>query len=153
MKRLTIIFSGILLIGFVFEYWLLYFSGLIIPEHIPYTPINIGGLLILISMLTTLIIFIKKLHRQNSSLSVFRMTLLGSIVCLIAEFIFQLIKLATNNYDALKDRVIESGAGVISITFFGAILSFFVAYQIRTRRTRILLLFIILFIAIFLFVK
>jgi len=86
LKRLTIIFSGLLLIGLLFEWWLLYFSGLNIPGHIPYTPINVGGLLLIVLLLTILIIFIKKLVRQNSSFSIFKLTLAGAIICFIAEF-------------------------------------------------------------------
>gem|GEM_PF-2050123 len=152
-KRLTINFSGVLLIGLLLEWWLLYLSGLNIPEHIPHTPINVGGLLLIILLLTILIVFIKKLVRQNSSSSILTLTLYGTIICFIAEFLFQLIKLLTQNDSTLKDRFIDFSIGVIGITFLGAVLSFFVSYQIKTRRTGMLLLFVILFMAFVVFLR
>jgi len=153
LKRLTIIFSGLLLIGLLFEWWLLYFSGLNIPGHISNTPINVGGLLLIALFLTILIIFIKKLVIQNSSFSIFRLTLAGTIICFIAEFVFQLIKLSTENGDTLKDRLVDFCIGVTGITFFGGVLSFLVSYQIKTRKTGMLFLFIILFMALIVFLR
>ena len=153
LKRLTITFSGLLLIGLLLEWWLLYFSGLNIPGHILHTPINVGGLLLILLLSTILIVFIKKLSRQNNSLSILTLTLYGTIICFFAEFLFQLIKLLTENDNALKDRFIDLSIGVISITFFGGVLSFFVSYQIKTRRTGMLLLFIILFMAFLVFLR
>lgn len=153
MKRLTIIFSALLLVGLLIEWWLLYFSGLNIPGHIPNTPINVGGLLLIALLLTILIIFIKLLVKQNSSFSTFRLTLAGAIICFIAEFVFQFIKLLTENGDTLKDRLVDFCTGVIVITFFGGVLSFFVSFQIKTRKTGMLLLFIILFMVLIVFIE
>ncbi|MBX3240190.1 MAG: hypothetical protein KIT80_02955 [Chitinophagaceae bacterium] len=147
LKKQTIIFSGLLLIGLLFEWWLLDFSGLNIPEHIPYTPINVSGFLLLVLLLTILIVFIKKLVRQDSSFSIFRLTLTGAIACFIAEFVFQFIKLLVENGNLLKGRLIDFCAGVIGIAFLSTVLSFFVSYQVKTRKTGILLLLIILFMA------
>ena len=153
LKRLTIIFSGLLLTGLLFEWWLIYFSGVSIPGHIPYTPINVGGLLLIVLLLTILIIFIKKLVRQNSSFTIFTLTLAGAIICFISEFVFQLIKFLTQNTDTLKDRFVDFCTGVIGITFFGAVLSFLVSYQIKTRETGMLFLFIILSMAFIVFLR
>jgi hypothetical protein len=153
LKKLTITFSGILLLGLLFEWWILYFSKLNIDRHFPYTPIDIGGLLLIVLLLTTLIVFIKKVIKQNSSLNFFQLTLAGTSVCFVSEFVFQFIKLLTENGEPLKDRLVEFCIGVIGITFFCSVLSFLVSYQIKTRKTGMLLLFIILFMVFIVFLR
>ena len=77
-----------------------------------------------------------------------KLTLAGTLVCLIAEFIFQLIKLLVNNDETFKDRIIDFSIGVIGITFFAAEISFFISFQIKTKRTGLLLLFIVAFLGV-----
>src|SRR5262245_16582328 len=98
-------YSSILLIGLLFEWWIVYYSPLNLPESIPYTPIKISGLLLIALILTVLIIAEKKFFRLNEQSSIWKLTLLGGAIAFIAEVVFQLIRQPFIQANTLNERV------------------------------------------------
>ena len=152
-SRLKITFTALLLLGLLFEWWLFYFSGLDIPWFIPNTTIDLRGLLLIILLLMVLVTFIKRTNRQETSTSIVKLTLAGTLVCFIAEFIFQCIKLLVTNEEPIKARLVDFSIGIIGTTLFAAAISFFISFQIKTKRTGTLLLFIIAFLGFVVLLK
>jgi hypothetical protein len=148
LKNIIIKFSGLLVVLLLIEWWLLFFSNLPIPFLIPNTPINISGLLLIITIVSILIFLHKKAFSINSSFGIWKLTLFGTITCFFSEVIFQTARLPTLSADTWPERIYYFLLGVASITFFGAIFSFLIAFQIKTRKTKLLLLFIALFLTL-----
>ena len=129
MRRLILKFSFILLAALLSEFWLTKYSPLNLPENIPHTPIRIGGLLLLSTQVFVLIIFEKKLLKLRQEETIFQLTAKGSLVCLISEIFFQLIRQLTID----TDRIYYFTLGTVGVTIFGAIISFLVSFQIKTK--------------------
>lgn len=100
-----------------------------------------------------LAIYDRQLLKKEPKLSVYKLTINGAIVCFIAEIFFQLTKEFVVIESTFKERVVDFGIGVIGITCFGAALSFFTAFQIKTKRTGRLMLFILVFLSILYLLK
>ncbi len=147
MKNKIIKFSAILLAGLLIEWWLTHFSFLNLPENIPHTPIRIGGLILIGLLLTTMIIAHKQFLKINPDITILKLTIAGSLICLISETIFQILRQAI--YDnTLTDRIYYFALSTIGITIFGTVFSFFVAFQLKTNKTRHLVLFIVVFLVL-----
>jgi cytochrome bd-type quinol oxidase subunit 2 len=153
LNRLTITFIGLLLTGLLIQWWLFYFSGLDIPWFIPNTPIDLRGLLLIVLLLIILITFIKSKNRHDISLSIVKLTLAGTLVCFVAELVFQFIKLLVNNDEPFNDRITDFYVGVLGITLFAAAISFLISFQIKTKKTGLLLLFIAAFLALIVLIR
>lgn len=148
MKPITILilkYAGILSGMFLILWWTIFFSSFNIPEFIPHTPIKIYGLFLCGFILTILIFSQKELLRKNETFSIGNLTLIGTAICFINEVVFQFILSFTNEIDKLYYFF----SGVISTTIFSALLSFLLAFQLKTRRTGQLLLFILTIIILF----
>lgn len=137
-------YAAFLAAAMVFEWWLLYLSPLNIPEFIPRTPIKINGLLLVGTTVIILIIALKKILKEEPGTNIFKLTVLGSVICFIAEVIFQSIQLSTIHSDKLYTFL----HGVVGVTIFDIIISFFVAFQTKTGKTGQLLVFIVIFVAV-----
>lgn len=135
MRIIILKFSFILLIGLLFNWWLNKFSPLNLPQNIPRTPIRIGGLLLMILIISVLIVFQKKLLKKYPEKSIFQLTTLSGFVCLISETIFQLLRQPTLDSDFWGDRIENFAVGTIGITILGTIISFLIAFQIKTKKT------------------
>jgi hypothetical protein len=141
MKPATIIilkYSGLLLFAFLIAWWFCFFSPFNIPEYIPHTPIKIYGLILTALILTTLILSQKELLKENEIRSVINLTLLGTVINFVNELIFQFILSFTETSDKLYHFIM----GTTTTTIFCAILSFFVAFQLKTKRTGRLIFYI-----------
>jgi hypothetical protein len=57
------------------------------------------------------------------------------------------------NSETLTEKIIQFSVGVIGITSFAAVFSFFIAFQIKTKRTGLLLIFIATFLAFVVFIR
>lgn len=148
MKPATIIvikYSGILLAWVVILWWVTFFSPINIPEFIPYTPINLYGLLFFGFTLTILIMAQNEFLRIDTTLNVVNLTVLGAAICFVMEVIFQFILSFTDEYDKLYFFIHRT----TTMTIFCAVLSFFIAFQLKTKRTGRLILFIVIFLIIF----
>ena len=148
MKPIAIVifkYSGILLIWRLILWWVMFFSPFDIPELIPHTPIKIYGLFIVGMILTILIFAEKEILRNNTQSKIVTLTLYGTAICFIMEIIFHVILTFTETSDKLYYFI----KGVTTTTILCAFLSFFIAFQLKTRRTKRLLLLIGIFFALF----
>jgi hypothetical protein len=126
--RLTLIilkYSLLLLAAHLVLSWVFQFSHWNVPQNIPYTPIKINGLLI-VGFTVAVLNFSQK-------------------EILIADVIFQFILSFTNEVDKLYYFF----HAIVVLAIFNSALSFFVAFQLKTKQTKQLLLFIAAFIIAF----
>jgi hypothetical protein len=142
---IVIKYSGILLIWTCILWWVTVLSPIDVLEYIPHTPIKLYGLLFFGFTLTILIIAQKEILEKNPTFKVVALTLLGALVCFIREVIFQFILSSTEKSDQLFLFVKRT----TMMTAFDIILSFFVAFQLKTKRTGRLVLIIFIFIFAF----
>jgi hypothetical protein len=143
MRKTIIKFSSILLMGLLVEWWLTQYSPLHLPVYIPHTPIRISGLLLTVLLIFVIIFFQKNLLKQYPEKTIFQLTMTGGLICLLSEIIFQLIRQPTLDSDAFVDRINNFTRGTLGMTIFGTIISFLVAFQIKTKKTEQLILIII----------
>jgi len=153
LNRLLIKYTGLLLLGFLLEWWLRIYSGFNIPKYIPGTPFNVSGLYLITLLLVILIIFNKKLLKISSTFSIIKHTLLSSLIIFLSEFFFQLLRSSTFEDYTLQERFREFLLGLVGMTIFASFISFFIAFQIKTKRTKILLIFIAIFLGLCLIIK
>jgi hypothetical protein len=135
---IILIYGSILLLFFALIWWLLFASPVNIPEFIPSTPIKVNGLLLTGSILAVLIICEKKAVKIDASISFIKLMLTGALVVILAELAFQILMTFV-----LTDYTTgEFLLGMIGIGIYGAILSGLIAFQLKTKRTGLLILFI-----------
>jgi len=142
MKRTIIKYSTTLLLLLIFHWWLFRFSSFNIPEFIPKTPIPISGLILFTSILTTLIFMLRELYQLSPDISILKLSLYGALICFISESVFQTIKETTIEC-SLNDHLYYFTFATLGITAYGAILSFLIAFQLKTKKTNWLILFIV----------
>jgi hypothetical protein len=101
--------------------------------HIPHTPIRLGGLLLGSLIITVLIFFNKTLMALYPALSLWKHVLIGTVVCFIAESVFQLVRVLF--------FVGDMGLGESKLFFeecylrylLSLVLSFFVSFQVQQQ--------------------
>jgi hypothetical protein len=148
MKAIIFKFSAILLAGLLFNFWLQFLAPFDLPESIPNTPIRIAGILLFVITILVLIYALKTLLRKDETTSISRLTLSGMSICLLAEIVFQSLRQFTFIDYSTAERILYFLMGIIGVTLFGTILSFFIAYQLKTGNTRMLIAMIAIFLAI-----
>jgi hypothetical protein len=141
MKFVTTIakYSVPLLIIMVAWNWLCFYSDFNVPEFLPYTPIKLYGLVFVVFTIAVLIIGEKALLKLEPNIGLWNLTILGLAICLSAEVEFQIFLSFT--YDS--DKIYHFIHAIIVTSFYDAAISFFVAFQLKTRRTKMLLLYIV----------
>ncbi|MXV14324.1 hypothetical protein [Hufsiella ginkgonis] len=149
INKTALTFSGIALSGLL----LLWLLGGLLLKTIPGTPFKLDGLLITVIYLSCIIAVQKRVLRADPGTSIIRLIILGVLVSLLAEASFQIIRQFTFQDYSLSERARYFFTGVISITLLMAVYSFFSAYQLKTRRTARLFLFIGIFLAIIAVIK
>jgi len=145
MKPLLLIilkYSVILLALFLILWWIFEFSSFDIPQRFPHTPLRIYGFCLTVTYFVVLIFSQKEAVRKDGMISVTKLTIVGLLISFFMELIFQIFLSFT--YDS--GRIYHFVSGVLSTTAVFGILSFFSAYQIKTKRTGRLVLFIIVLI-------
>ena len=134
MGRAFIKFSSLLLAGNLVTYWILFLSPWEIPSHIPDTPINIDGL-ILIGLITLVsYLFQKQVLKLHPDTNVFRLILLSTLVCFIQEIIFHVIKLFLQREEATADYVFYFFLGVIGTSLISCFISIPIAFQLKGKK-------------------
>lgn len=148
MKSLTnniLKYTLILLLALLLDWWLFFISPFNIPEFIPYTPIKINGIILGAIFITILIIAQKEILKIAPSSSITKLVLIGTTIIFIAELFFQCIR----SFASTSNLIYDFFSGVINITIANVFFSFFVAFQLKTKRTKKLLIYIIVFIILF----
>lgn len=145
IANIVIKYIGILLLWVLILWWVTFYSPIKIPEFIPFTRVKLYGFLFSGFTLTILIMAQKEILRKDTELNVVNLTLLGTGICFINELIFQFVLSFTNEYDKLYLFI----KGTVTTTVFFSVLSFFVAFQLKTKRTGQLLFLIFVLIGLF----
>jgi cytochrome bd-type quinol oxidase subunit 2 len=145
MRNIILKYTALLLAGHLFNYWLLYYSPLNLPERIPHTPINIGGLFLIVLVITILIFFQKTVLKLDNQKTVLQLTVLGALVCFLSELLFQVLRFPTVAGDTLSQRIYYCIRGIIVVPLMCIIPSFFIAFQLKTKKTKLLLFMILIF--------
>jgi hypothetical protein len=138
--------TGILFLLLLAEWWLLYLSPFNIPEHIPNTQIHIGGLLLVITIIFLLIIQMKSLLTSTPAASILKLTLIGTLTVFIAEVFFQFIRQLSLDSD-IQTHIYYFLLGTFGVSLFSAVIAALIAFQLKTKRTNLLLLFIVIILA------
>lgn len=147
-RQLSLKYGFLLLIGLIIEWWIVWYSPLNLPEKIPSTPIRVDGILLIILFLIVFIKAEKDYLKANSEATILELTILGTVICLLAEIIFQLIRQPFLNAVAFSEHLYYYTIGVLVVTVFCAFLSFLVAFQLKTKQTFKLVLIIIGFVVL-----
>ena len=146
-------YSSILLLGLLLQWWIIFYSPLNLPERIPTTPIKVDGLLLVVLLLTILIIAEKRFLKVNPDSTIFKLMVYGTTICFLAEIVFQAIRQPFLNAESFSDRFYYFLLGTIGITAYSAAFSFFIAFQLKRKKTGQLILLIIGFVAIINIIK
>ncbi|HEY0612003.1 MAG TPA: hypothetical protein VGD35_20160, partial [Chitinophaga sp.] len=93
MKSYILKYSAITLAGLLIQWWIFRFAPVPIPEYIPATPVKIDGLVLVIFVIVILIFFQKGLLKAHPDKGILSLTCLGTLMYLIAEIIFQGIRM------------------------------------------------------------
>jgi hypothetical protein len=133
MRPIIIKYSIILLIGELISWWVLFYSPLNIPSHIPKTPINISGLLILSLVSIVIVFFQNESLNSNKKTTFIQLILMSGLVVFLAELVFQLIRFSTLIADTFSERLFYAIRGVIGITLMAIIISLITASIIKKR--------------------
>jgi hypothetical protein len=136
--------SGILLLLFLMEWWIIYLSPFNIPEYIPNTPIKIDGLLLSSTIIILLLWQFKNLLLVLPTLSIWKLTMIGTLTVFIAEVLFQSLRQFHMNADTLRDHIYYFILGTMGVSLFSTVIAFLIAFQLKTKRTNTLLLLIFL---------
>jgi hypothetical protein len=145
VKNIILKFSGILLLGQLLNYWLLFYSPWNIPEFIPGTPISIAGLLLMLLTITILILAQRQILKKKNDLSIIKLALHGAIICFVAEFFFQIIRWPTITADSTYERAYYCFRGILIVPAFSAVYSLLIAVQLKTGRARLVIWIIVAF--------
>ena len=144
MKPIIIlIYSFVLFLLLLSVYWLLYLSPFNIPDLIPNTTIHLYGVLIFLVTLPLLIFAFKSYLKINPSVSIIYLVLSGALITFAAKTLEQITRVFIFN----DDTIFHSISIIARTAILCSIISFFIAYQLKTKKTKWLLAFIVLFIA------
>lgn len=136
IQSLSIKYTVYLTLCLFANFYIVVLSSLNIPEYIPYTPIKIYGLIIFLFSLTVFNLFIKELIKARQELAIGYLTLYASAIYFYSEIVFQSYLFYLFPQDGWASCII----GTCSTSAFFA----FVAFQLKTRRTKRLILFIVI---------
>lgn len=135
LKALTIKYCTLILLIFFIEWWLIDVYGPITPGYIPNTNIHIEGSLILLIWIIVLNFYLRQLKRSDNSISIWKLTWLGTTIVSVAELLFQFSKTLLESGTLINGIVGDFLQQMIILVLLGATLSFFIAFQLKTRRT------------------
>jgi hypothetical protein len=133
LKSIVIKYSIILLVAQLISWRILFYSPLNIPSHIPRTPIDISGLLLLSLITVIIILFQKEGLKYNKQISLAQLILTSGLVAFIAELVFQFIRFKTIIADTFNEKLFYALRGVIVIPLMTIIISIITALIIRRR--------------------
>lgn len=137
--KLILSYALLLLSGFI----LLFYLYPYLPEKIPHTPIIIHGALIWVLVISIIILVSKKLKSQNENIQYGELILTAMLVTMLSELTFQIIRQFTMEIDTFGARLVTIGKATFTFGVLSLLISFFTAYQLKTKKTETLILMII----------
>jgi FtsH-binding integral membrane protein len=145
LKKLFAKYSSLLFLSYIFL-WLVFAIAFDLNKlNIPNTPINVHGLLLTCVTILILSRYIKKVWVFDRSRSIPNLTANGILMSTIAESVFQLIRQASISEDSFQDHVFNFFTSVIGAGILCACFSFLIAFYIKTKDVKLLLICILLF--------
>lgn len=137
LKNIIIKYSIILLLAELVSWWFLFYSWFSIPTHIPGTPINISGLILLFTL--TIIIFLlqKESIKRKKTIALIHLIAVSGLVTFLAELAFQAIRFSTLVENSFDNKLYLTIRGVIIITLFSLVISLFIGLILKKRIQRI----------------
>jgi len=141
-RRISLKYSLLLLLGFAIEWWIIWYSPFNLPEYIPGIPIKVSSFFLSIIILTVFINAEKDYLKINANTTILELTYLGTIICFRAEVVFQLIRQPFLNAVTFSDHLYYYAIGVFIVTILCSLFSFLIAFQLKTKRTLILVFMI-----------
>jgi predicted Co/Zn/Cd cation transporter (cation efflux family) len=123
-----------------------YYEPIDIPFLIPYTPIPIFGTVLVALYLILLISAEKKILKRKPQITLLALTLAGVVIITSCEFVYQLVRLLTFDLETLSDYFYQFSKSFLGSSFFGSAIAFLIAFQLKTKKTGVLILFIVGFI-------
>lgn len=141
--KIIIIAALILTSAHLVIWYVLYEWVLDIPEFIPATSIKTNVPFIFTAMLTVFIISERKILQLWPDISILKLTTLTFIIGSIAELIFQIVRCYVDGfslYDLFEANMLMAA--------YHWVIAFLVAYQLKTKKTGILILFIVIVVVI-----
>jgi hypothetical protein len=135
MRSLIIKFGLILLVAELLSWWILFYSPLNIPTYITVigTPLNILGLFLIVLLAVVLYFFQRRLLLLNKEFTVVQLAFWSTVVALISEFLFQIIRLPTINADSINERLYYALRGTLVIPVFAFIISLLIATMVKRK--------------------
>ena len=153
LTKTSIQYITVMLMAFIAEWCFTYLFRLVPQGYIPNTNINIEGSLILLIWIVVLTFYLRQSTRFDNSISIWKLTWLGTTVVSAAELLFQFSKTLLDNGTLINGTVGNFLRRMIILILLGATLSFFIAFQLKTRRTFILLIMVFTFMAMVYFIR
>lgn len=138
-------YSLILLVGFIVLWWLCEVTS-VIPKN--FLRINLHGGLLILLIIYTFRELCKANLKQNSTLTNWGLIQRCILSILVAQLIFQLIRQFSLVDHTGWERLGYYLASVFGMTLFGCVFAFLIAYHFKVRNTKMLFLFIGIFVLI-----
>ena len=140
-------FTLLLTILYILQWWALYYYFVNVPEYLANTGIKIKGLLLAITLMTTIYFFQKNLLQKDSSITVGGLLLLTIIMAGLAEILFQVVRLSTNPSTSFSDKIKEAFYALIISSIIISIMAFMTAFKLKYKRSVWNTIIFIVFIA------
>jgi hypothetical protein len=148
VKRLFLKYNLILFGGYFIQ-WILFSKfnpGL--PEKIGTTNISLPGLTLVIFQITVLILFQQTILHHEPKTNILNLIVSCFLVFLLGEGLFQLARLIIEKETPFQS--FHSFLGIfIRYTIFGLFISFCISIQLKTRKTWIVVIAILVFLFFF----
>jgi hypothetical protein len=121
-----------------------YYEPIDIPAHLPFTPIPIFGTALVTLYLILLISAEKKVLKRKPEITLLALTLTGVIIITSCEFMYHLLRLFTFDLETFTAYFYLFTKHFLGSSFFGSVIAFLIAFQLKTKKTGMLMLFIVL---------
>lgn len=137
--KTIIIYSIIELILLSITLYVFDLSDLNIPEYIPLTPLRTSGLIFSTILIGICIGAEKRILRFQPDLSIIKLTFYGAAAGCLAELTYQAMRYSYFPADRLDNFY----TGMLGVVASVVIISWLTAFQLKTRRTTMLIVFIV----------
>ncbi|WP_109700762.1 hypothetical protein [Chitinophaga deserti] len=148
VKSLIVRYTFILFATLLIKWWIFFFAPWDIPTHIPSTPMNIHGLAFIACIVAIFILFQRSVLKLLPGTSIWQLMLWSTVSFLLAEAIFQAVRVFTLADATGVEKVQFFVRGTVFTSLFAAAFAFLIAFQLKTKKTGQLLLLILAFLII-----
>lgn len=138
--KTIIIYSIVELVLLSITLYMFDLSDLNIPEYIPLTPLRTSGLIFSTILIGLCIGAEKRILRLQPDLSIIKLSFYGAAAGCLAELSYQGLR-----YSLLpSDRLNNFFTGMLVVIATTGVISWLTAFQLKTRRTTMLIVFIVI---------